>query len=145
MKFKEYINESSMDSDKIKKKTITLFHGVKKTENVDKILKGGFKLSFIKPQWENDYAISAMTTKRSIEQFFGKRITTILKFKFSGNVYFYEHFGSGPYSAQFSSSAQNYTRAVLKDSIDASRLYADRGPYQYFIYNVKKISNIQIA
>ena len=143
MKFKNYLNEVSIDDDKIKKKTLTLFHGTK-IENVNKILKSGFKLTYIKPRWINDYAVSALTTKKAIERYMRKN-TSILKFKFSGTVYFYEHFGSNPYAGQLSSSAQAFTRALLKDGIDAARLYGDRGPYQYFIYNVKKISNIQVV
>jgi len=69
------------------KKTLTLYHGVKDPKNVAKILKTGFKLIYIRPRWTNDYAISAVKTRKQVENFFGRRDITVLKFKFTGNVY----------------------------------------------------------
>jgi len=143
MKFKNYLYEESIDDDRIKKKTLTLYHGTK-IENVDKILKGGFRLIYTKPRFTNDYAVSSLTTKKGVERYMRRNIA-ILKFKFSGMVFFYDHFSSGPYAAELSSSPQAYTRRVLQEGIDASRLYSSRGPFQYFVYNVKKISNIQVV
>jgi len=139
-KINEYLIESD---DSIKNQTLWLYHGTKE-ENVDKILKSGFNLSFIKPRWINDYAISALTTKKAVEKYM-RPGTAVLKFKFSGVVFFYEYFGEGPYVAQFASNAREYTRKVVGDGIDAARIYSDRGPYQYYVYNPKKISNIQVV
>ena len=135
----KYLTESSDDT---KKQTLWLFHGTPE-KNVDKILKSGFSLSYIKPRWVNDYAISALTTRKAVEKYMRPGIVT-LKFKFSGNVYFYEYMGSGPYEGEFSSNARDYNRKMLAAGIDASRLHSERGPYQYYVYNVKKISNIQV-
>lgn len=138
-KVRKYLTESG---DR-KKKTLWLYHGTP-AKNVDKILKSGFSLSYIKPRWVNDYAISALTTIEAVERYMRPGIAT-LKFKFSGNVYFYEYMGSGPYEGEFSSNARDFNRKVLAAGIDASRLYSERGPYQYYVYNVKKISNIQVV
>ena len=138
-KVKKYL----IESEDTKKKTLWLYHGTP-AKNVDKILKSGFSLSYIKPRWVNDYAISAMTTIKAVERYMRPGIAT-LKFKFSGNVYFYEYMGSGPYEGEFSSNARDYNRKMLSAGIDASRLHSERGPYQYYVYNVKKISNIQVV
>ena len=144
MKVRQYLTElDEMDEDRVKKKTLWLYHGTSE-KNVDKILKSGFSLSFIKPRWTNDYAVSALTTKKAVEKYM-RPGTVILKFKFSGNVYNYEYFGSGPDAAQFSSNARDYTRKVVGSGIDASKIYSERGPYQYYVYNIKKISNIQVV
>ena len=58
----KYLTESSDDT---KKQTLWLFHGTPE-KNVDKILKSGFSLSYIKPRWVNDYAISALTTIKAV-------------------------------------------------------------------------------
>jgi len=126
-----------------KKQNLTLYHGVKKAENVDKILKGGFKLIHINPLWQNDYAISAVRTKKQVADFFGRRIVTVLKFKFSGNVFMLDQFDTiGPEYVGFPNSPQQYTRNLVKEGIDAVALH---GGIQYFIYNPKKISNIQVV
>ena len=138
--YKYLLTESEEDT---KNQTLWLYHGTK-SENVDKILKSGFSLSYIKPRWVNDYAISALTTKKAVEKYM-RPGTSVLKFKFSGVVYFYEYFGEGPYAASFSSNAQDYNRKVVAAGIDAARIYSERGPYQYYVYNVKKISNIQVV
>ena len=137
------IDKYLVESDETKKKTLWLYHGTP-DKNVDKILKSGFNLSYIKPRWVNDYAISALTTKKGVEKYMRPGIS-ILKFKFSGNVYFYEYMGSGPYEGEFSSNARDYNRKMLAAGIDASMLHSERGPYQYYVYNVKKISNIQVV
>jgi hypothetical protein len=140
MKFLKYIVESE---DNIKKQTLWLYHGTKE-KNVKNILKSGFNLLYIKPRYVNDYAISALTTKKAVDQYMSPN-NVVLKFKFSGNVYFYEYMSSGPYAAEFSRNAKDYTRIMLKEGIDAARIYSERGPYQYYVYNVKKISNIQVV
>lgn len=136
MKVRQYLTEGE------EKKTITLYHGVKNPKNVDKILKSGFKLININPQWQNDYAISAVKTKKQVADFFGREVA-ILKFKFSGNVYMLDKFETvGPEYVGFPSTPQQYTRNIVKEGIDAVALH---GGIQYFIYNPKKISNIQVV
>ena len=131
------------DEDQVKKQTLWLYHGTLK-KNVDKILKGGFNLSFIKPRWINDYAVSALTTKKAVEKYM-RPGTAVLKFKFSGVVYYYEYFGEGPDAARFAKDARTYNRKVVASGIDAARIYSERGPYQYYVYNPKKITNIQVV
>lgn len=125
-------------------KNLTLYHGVKDKNNVPLILKSGFKLIYIKPQWANDYAISAVPSKKDVINFFGKKDVTILQFKFRGNVYVLDgNFDSVPtYIAGFPSKPQDYTRNLLDNGIDAVEL---GGSSQFFIYNVKKISNIKVV
>lgn len=142
-KLYKYLNEiEDVDEPSVKNQSIFLYHGTKEA-NVDKILKSGFNLSFIKPRWINDYAISALTTKKAVEKYM-RPGTAVLKFKFSGVVFFYEYFGEGPDAARFAKDARTYTRKVVASGIDAARIYSDRGPYQYYVYNPKKISNIQV-
>lgn len=120
---------------------MTLYHGVKNPDNVKKIIDGGFKLMFIKPLWMNDYAVSAAKSKRAVEKFFGKRQLVILKFKFRGNVWKGDRFETLDKAIGiYASTHQAYTREVVKYGIDA----ADNG-HTVYIYNPKKISNIEIA
>lgn len=143
-KIDRLLNEVSyVDEPQVKLKTLWLYHGTPE-KNVDKILKSGFKLSYIKPRWTNDYAVSALTSKKAVEKYMRPGIVT-LKFKFSGVVFFHEYMGEGPDAASFSSNARDYNRKVLASGIDAVRLYSERGPYQYYVHNVKKISNIQVV
>ena len=136
MKLRQYFTEGE------EKKTLTLYHGVKNAKNVDKILKSGFKLIYINPQWQNDYAISAVKTKKQVTDFFGREVV-VLKFKFSGNVYMLDKFETvGSEYVGFPSTPQQYTRNIVKEGIDAVSLH---GGIQYFIYNIKKISNIQVV
>jgi len=138
------INEVDyVDEPYVKKQTLWLYHGTPE-KNVDKILKTGFNLSFIKPRWINDYAVSALTTKKGVLKYMRPGIVP-LKFKFSGVVFFHEYMGEGPDSARFAKDARTYNRKVLASGIDAVRLYSERGPYQYYVHNVKKISNIQVV
>lgn len=141
MNFKNYLTEQEV---KTKKKTLTLYHGVRKKENAEKILKQGFKLQFINPRWTNDYAVSALTTAKGIRKYFGREDIPILKFKFSGNVYIpTERFETIPdYITKFASSPREYTRNVVKAGIDAIDLGGS--PKQYFIYNTDKIKNIEL-
>lgn len=132
----KYLNEGE------KKKSLTLYHGVKNPKDVKKILKSGFNLSYIKPRWQNDHAISAVKTKKQVRDFFGKDVD-VLKFKFSGNVYELDQFETvGSEYVGFPNSPQQYTRNLVKEGIDAVAL---SGGIQYFIYNTKKITNIQVA
>lgn len=126
------------------KQSITLYHGVKDLSNVQNILDRGFKLIYIKPRWINDYAISAVKSKKAVDNFFGKKKTAILKFKFSGNVYVLEdRFDTVPaWIVGYPSDAKQYTRNILKEGIDAVKLSGEW--HQYFIYNVNKISNIEV-
>lgn len=134
--FNQWLNEGEE-----KVRTLTLYHGVKKAENVKKILDGGFKLIFIKPLWVNDYAVSATKSKASVKKFFGNRQNmVILKFKFRGNVWTGDRWDSLKDDINsFAGSPQQFTRDVIAAGVDA----ADQG-YVY-IYNPKKISNIEIA
>ncbi len=132
MKFKQYLIESQ-----IKKRTVTMYHGVKKAENVQKILNQGFKLINIKPRWVNDYAVSAVKSKAAVLKYFGRDIA-VIKFKFSGNMWSGDRWDT-PIDT-FASRPQDYTRDILKEGIDA----VDLGG-QYFVYNVKKISNVEVA
>lgn len=121
----------------------TLYHGVKDERNVPLILKDGFKLTYIKTLWVNDYAISAVTSKKAVTDFFGKRNVTVLQFKFSGNVYVLDKFDSVPTDiAGFPATPQDYTRNLLRSGIDAVLI---GGGLQFFIYNVKKISDIRVV
>lgn len=120
---------------------MTLYHGVKKAENVKKILDGGFNLIYVKPNWLNDYAVSATKSKASVLKFFGNKPgIVVLKFKFKGNVWKGDQWDNLKSEiGSFASSHQQFTRDVIKAGIDA----ADQG-YVY-IYNPKKIFNIEIA
>lgn len=142
MKIRDYLTEQKV---KTQKKTLTLYHGVRKKENVEKILKQGFKLEFIKPRWTNDYAVSALTSSKGIKKYFGRDDIPILKFKFSGNVYVpTQRFETIPdYITKFASGPREYTRNVVKAGIDAVDLGGR--PKQYFIYNTEKISNIELV
>jgi hypothetical protein len=134
--FKQWLNEGET-----KVRTLTLYHGVKKADNVKKILDKGFNLIYIKPNWVNDYAISATKSKASVKKFFGNRPNmVILKFKFRGNVWQGDRWDSLKDDiGSFASNPQQLTRDIVKAGVDA----ADQG-YVY-IYNPKKISNIEIA
>lgn len=134
--FKCWLNEGE-----VKNKTLTLYHGVKNNDNVKKILDGGFKLIYIKPNWVNDYAISATKSKASVQKFFGNRPNiVVLKFKFKGAVWKGDQWDSlKDEIGSFAGSPQQFTRDVVRNGIDA----ADQG-YVY-IYNPSKISNIEIA
>lgn len=127
-----------------RKMKVTLYHGVKNPKNIPLILKHGFNLTYIKTLWVNDYAVSAVTSKKAVNDFFGKRDVTILQFKFNGNVYVLDgSFDSVPQDITgFPSRPQDYTRNLLSNGIDAVSL---GGGIQYFIYNVKKISDIKVV
>jgi len=121
-------------------RTMTLYHGVRDTDNVKKILDGGFKLIYVRPRWVNDYAVSAAKSKKAVLKFFGRDIV-VLKFKFRGNVWKGARFETlSSWINSFSRESRKFTRDVLSAGIDAS----DQG-HTVFIYNVKKISNIEIA
>lgn len=142
MKLRDYLTEEKV---KTQKKTLTLYHGVRKKENAEKILKQGFKLQYINPRWVNDYAVSALTSSKGIKKYFGRDDIPILKFKFSGNVYIpTQKFESIPdYISGYAVSPREYTRNVIKAGIDA----VDMGgrPKQYFVYNTDKIRNIELV
>lgn len=126
---------------KISTKTLTLYHGVRDVKNVKAILETGFKLQYIKPRWLNDYAVSAVKSKKAAQRFFGDREIIVLKFKFKGAVWKgdrYDNFGQEV--GTFTSNPQQFTRDVIKAGIDA----ADQGG-TVFIYNPRKISNIEIS
>ena len=134
--FKQWLNEGET-----KVRTLTLYHGVKNADNVKKILDKGFNLIFIKPRWINDYAVSATKSKASVKKFFGNRPDVIvLKFKFRGNVWKGDQWDSlKDEVGSFASSPQQLTRDIVKAGVDA----ADQSCV--YIYNPKKISNIEIA
>jgi hypothetical protein len=134
--FKTWLNEGEE-----KVRSMTLYHGVRNPDNVKKILAGGFKLIYIKPRWANDYAVSAAKSKKAVEAFFGRREIIVLKFKFKGNVWKGDKFETlDSVVGIIAGSPQQYTRDVVRYGIDAS----DLGK-QVFVYNIKKISNIEIA
>lgn len=136
-KLKKYLTEG-----KEVKENITLYHGVKNPKDVEKILKSGFRLIYINPRWQNDYAVSAVKTKKQVTDFFGREVV-VLKFKFRGNVYVLDRFDTvGSEYVGFPSTPQQYTRNIVKEGIDAVKL---SGNIQYFIYNPKKISNVEVV
>lgn len=133
--FKQWLTEGEE-----KVRTMTLYHGVTDPNNVKKILDGGFKLIFVRPRWVNDYAVSAAKSKKNVLKFFGRDIT-VLKFKFRGNVWKGARFETlSGWINSFSRESREFTRDVLRAGIDAS----DQG-HTVFIYNPKKITNIEIA
>lgn len=123
-------------NENIEHKKLIFYHGVKNSENVNKILKDGFDLNAVKPLWTNDYAISVLTDPNSIRKFFGNKDIPILKLEFEGNII---DFGKLGVSAK---TPQDYTRQVIGQGIDAVRLEGDRK--QAFIYNTKAIKKITL-
>lgn len=135
------------------RKTMELFH-MTKEENIDSILKNGFDLNKIKPNWMNDYAISFGKNKKYTIQYFTKGNgsipdnLTLLKIKFDGNIISYNNFQESnsetnsrlthPNISKLE-QAKNYTKNVLKQNIDA----IDLGMVVY-VYNIKSIKDIQV-
>jgi hypothetical protein len=113
--------------------TKILYHGVTDIKNVDVILKSGFSLQFVKPRYKTDYAISAAKSYQSARNWMGKD-SMILQFKYSGTIT-----KTPPEIDTKKISAQEYTKKMLSMNIDA----VDAGG-AIFIYNIKKISNIEV-
>jgi hypothetical protein len=126
----------------VKKQTVTLYHGVRDPKTLKSILDGGFDLKYVKPRWENDYAVSALMSKKAVSKYM-KAEMPILKFKVKGNVWKSE--------GQFDSLASDlgimasdpvdFNRKVLKAGVDAAIL----GGGLVYVYNVKAISGIEVA
>ncbi|RKX20216.1 MAG: hypothetical protein DRP51_06050 [Candidatus Zixiibacteriota bacterium] len=134
--FKTYLTEGQQ-----KVRTMTLYHGVRDSSNVKRILDKGFSLFYIKPRWVNDFAVSAAKSKKNVIKFFGNSNIVVLKFKFRGNVWKGARFETlGSEINSFANTPVEFTRAAVQAGIDAS----DQG-HTVFIYNLKKISNIEIA
>lgn len=117
-------------------KKLVLFHGVKKLEDVDSIMKNGFDLSKIKPLWQNDYAVSTLTTWKSVKRYFGDKQAAILRIEFDGTVASHDEVSIG-----WVRDAKDYTDKVIKQGIDAVMLGGE-GARQVFIYNVEAIKRI---
>ena len=130
-----------------KVRTMTLYHGVKNPDNVKKILDNGFNLIYVEPLWINDYAVSAAKSKKNVLKFFGRDVV-VLKFKFRGNVWKGGQFETLSRSVGIlaqtamgqKADPKRFTRDVIRHGIDAS----DQGQTVY-VYNVNKISNIEIT
>lgn len=136
MRLIQYLTEA-----KITKTKTTLYHGVRKERNVIKILEKGFSLLYIKPRWMNDNAVSTTRTKKAAQGWFGKREVTILKFKFNGTIMKLDAFEEASAELNiFPSDARDYTRKIIAEGVDA----VDTGGAVY-VYNLKAISNIEIA
>jgi hypothetical protein len=128
--FEANINEAE------KRKKMFLYHGVKKQENVDSIIKNGFDLRKINNLWVNDYAISTLTTPAAVYKFFGKKDITVLKLEFDGVIATSEDVRHIQVS-----DAKDYTRKVVAMGIDAVMLDGT-GARQVFVYNTKAIKKI---
>lgn len=126
--YEEFMNEA------VQQRKLVLYHGVRDKANVDSILKNGFDLTKIKTNWTNDYAVSTMTTPKSVSRFFGRDIT-ILRIEFEGKV------GSPSDAHSYASTPQQYTRDIIDSGIDAIMLDGE-GARQVFIYNTKAIKRI---
>lgn len=128
--YENFINEA------VAPRKLVLYHGVKNHADAASIMKNGFDLTKIRPNWTNDYAISTLTTPKSVERFFGRNIT-ILRIEFEGNV-------GSPSDAHVSAkNAQDYTKQMVENGIDAVMLDGT-GAKQVFIYNLDKIKKITI-
>lgn len=134
--FRKILRENLLKEGKEVKK-LTLYHGVRNSKDVNDILKNGFDLRKIKPNWQNDYAISTLTKPSYIFKFFGTKDIKILKIDFEGVV------EDNPYSINVhATTPQEYTEDIVKDGIDAVRLGGDGK--QYFIYNLDAIKKITL-
>lgn len=123
-------------NEKVEHRKKVFYHGVKKHEDVDKIIKNGFDLTFIKPLWSNDYAISVLTTPQDVRKFFGKDVP-VLKLEFEGDIA-----GPDDFNNVYSNSPQDYTRKIVASGIDAVQLGGNGG--QFFIYNPKAIKRVTL-
>lgn len=119
----------------MEKKKLTLYHGVRKSENVDTIIKNGFDLTKINPLWNNDYAVSTLKNPNTVLRFFGRNVP-ILKLKFDGVIATVSEVGYIE-----AKTPQDHTRQVLAMGIDAMVL---NDKSQVFIYNPKAIKEITL-
>ena len=123
-----------------RQRRLTLYHGTK-ADKAAAILQRGFDLTLIKPRWTNDYAVSTLTTPRSIQKYFGDRPdTAIIEMTFNGNIITPEE---ASLITGFSNTPQSYARALLKEGVDAVMLNG-AGAKQVYVYNVKALSNIHM-
>lgn len=138
MRLKRYLKEGN-----IKKVTMTLYHGVKDPSKLKNIMKMGFDLSYIKPNWTNDYAISALKSKSEIQKYFPNKVIPILKFKFIGSLWK----SSGSFDSidsdlgVYEDDPKKYSREIINSGVDAVEL----GGGLVYIYNLKKISKIELT
>ncbi len=114
------------------RRSMFLYHGVKNRGDVDAILRDGFDLDKIRPIWNNDLAISTMTSSDAISKFFGGKVP-IIKIEFEGNISDIEDIGH-----LTSKDAEDYTGQIVELGVDAVRL-GGSGARQVFIYNTDAI------
>lgn len=123
-----------------RRRSMTLYHGVRDPAAAAAIVSDGFRLEKIKPQWQNDYAISTLTTEHAVESYFGTdRPLTVLSMAFRGTVVDYESLGYVTHG-----DARSYTREILARGIDAVTL-SGSGARQVFVYNVRSVSSIKVV
>lgn len=123
-------------------KSFTAYH-VTKRENVDQILKGGFDITKVHPQWTNDYAISLNKGAANASAYFSKtgqqldeKKYALLEVKVKGRL-FDSSQGSTPPVAS-GGGAKEFTRQMVKMGYDGQHLGT-----MYYIHNPKAITHIR--
>lgn len=130
------LSEDPAVNEAVERRKMVLYHGVRSDESVASILKSGFDLTKIRPNWNNDYAVSTLTSPKAVEKFFGRSVT-ILRLEFYGNV------GTVGDVSVYAKTPQDYTKQVVESGIDAVVLNGT-GAKQVFVYNPKAISRITV-
>lgn len=119
---------------------LTLYHGVRDPAVARTIVKDGFDLDKIRPQWNNDLAVSTLTTERAVIEYFGTdRGLTVLRLDFRGRVVDHSALGYVP-----ANDAREYTDEIVSRGIDAVRL-GGSGARQVFVYNLSCIRSVTVA
>jgi len=144
MKLEKYLIEREIpmrNGKTVPIKKVVGYH-VTRAENVDSILKNGFDLSRMRPNWVNDLAVSLDTKDlKSASRFFtrtGEKFDSskyaILKVEVRGR--FYDRDLDGSFI--LSSAPQQYNREMVRAGFDAAELPGN----MVYVYNVKAIERI---
>ncbi len=121
------------------RKRVKLYHGTS-AGNAAAILANGFELRLIKPRWQNDYAVSTLTSPKAILKYFGNKPgLQIIEMTFEGNM---EDMANVP-RCPSGFTAPEYTNMLTTSGVDAVIL-SGPGARQVFVYNVSALSNLRL-
>jgi hypothetical protein len=131
---------------------IYLYHGVKDSNNVDKILNGGFDLTRGNSQWINGYGISCFNKEEGVRKHFRDKNIPIIQMVFEGNLvdsWYAEEAIKNKIKAEGKNpwmSPRDYNETLIANGIDA--VITDsifKGIKEIMVYNLEKIKYLKLV
>lgn len=129
---------------------IFLYHGVKDSANVNKILEGGFDLTKIQSEWISGYGVSCFSKAEGVRKWFRNPNIPIIQMTFDGNLI-------TPWDAEdiikprveknwmSNWSPQQYNLALIDNGIDAVWMESPfKGCKEIRVHNLLKIHDLKL-